>query len=201
VATVSHVTPRLVNALERILFRYEPPWACAEPVPRIVGGCGVSTASRPVVLKRTPKVLFLVALLLMLGSAACAKEPRVVLHTDGGAVSVPVEVVDTPAKRNLGLMYRKDLAPEAGMLFIFERMEPLTFWMKNTPLPLDMIFIGDDRKIVGIVKDAVPFTETPRRVDGPSRYVLEVNAGFSERHKLKAGDSVTFEHVPRLSSS
>ncbi len=148
---------------------------------------------------RISKTFLALALLLVAGSSACAKEPRVVLHGAGGDVAVTVEVAATPQQQSLGLMYRKELAPDAGMLFIFDETEPLTFWMKNTVLPLDMIFIGDDRKIVGIVKDAVPFTTTPRKVDAPSRYVLEVNAGFSARHELKAGDTVTFESIPGLS--
>jgi hypothetical protein len=70
------------------------------------------------------------------------------------------------------------------------------FWMKNTVLPLDMIYLGEDKKIVGIVKDAVPFTTTSRTVGVPSRYVLEVNAGFSEKHGVKTGDEATFENIP-----
>jgi uncharacterized membrane protein (UPF0127 family) len=150
---------------------------------------------------RTSKTLLALVLLLVTCGAACAHEPRVVLHTGDGDVPVTVEIADTPSQRNLGLMYRKQMAQSAGMLFIFEETQPLTFWMKNTVLPLDMIFIGEDRKIVGIVKDAVPFTTSPRKVDGSSRYVLEVNAGFSEKHKLKAGDGVSFEGVPGLPSS
>lgn len=147
---------------------------------------------------RTTKTLLLVLLVLATSGTACAREPRVVLHTAGGDVSVTVEIADTPQKRSLGLMYRKELAEGAGMLFIFEESQQLSFWMKNTPLPLDMMFIDEDRKIVGIVKEAVPFTTSPRKVDGESRYVLEVNAGFSERHKVKAGDTVSFEDVPGL---
>jgi len=131
--------------------------------------------------------------------SACATDAggaRVVLHTQGGDVPVTVEVVDTPERRSLGLMYRKDLAPEAGMLFVFDAPDHLTFWMKNTVLPLDMIFITDDKRILGIVEDAVPFTTTSRAVDGLSRYVLEVNAGFSEKHGVKAGDQTTFENIP-----
>ena len=81
------------------------------------------------------------------------------------------------------------------MLFVFDTSVEHPFWMKNTVLPLDMIFLGDDRKIVGIVKDAVPFTTTSRTVGVPSRYVLEVNAGFSEKHHVKTGDQATFENV------
>jgi uncharacterized membrane protein (UPF0127 family) len=154
-------------------------------------------------MKRRIYKLFLVLTLLnCVIDSACAKDtaaPRVVLHTSGGDVPVAVEIAATPERQSLGLMYRKELAADAGMLFIFPQSQHLTFWMKNTVLPLDMIFIGDDRRIVGIVKDAVPFTTTPREVAGESRYVLEVNAGFSERRGVRAGDAVTFESVPGMS--
>ncbi len=141
------------------------------------------------------RMLPAIALTLALSVAACANEPRVVLHTAGGDVPVTVEVAATPTQQSLGLMYRKDLGANAGMLFVFDATVEHPFWMKNTVLPLDMIFLGDDRKIVGIVKDAVPFTTTSRTVGVPSRYVLEVNAGFSDAHGVKAGDHATFENV------
>ena len=147
---------------------------------------------------RTYKAFLAIVLLACSATSACAKDAasaRVVVHAKGGDVPVTVEVADTPDRRSLGLMYRKELAPEAGMLFIFDASQRLTFWMKNTVLPLDMIFIGDDHRVVGIVKDAVPYTTTPREVAGDSRYVLEVNAGFSERHGIRARDAVTFEGV------
>ena len=136
-----------------------------------------------------------VALLLGLTVSACANEPRVVLHTAGGDVAVTVEVAATAAQQSLGLMYRKELGANAGMLFVFDKTVEHPFWMKNTVLPLDMIFLGDDRKIVGIVKDTVPFTTTSRTVGVPSRYVLEVNAGFSAKHGVQTGDQTTFENV------
>jgi uncharacterized membrane protein (UPF0127 family) len=128
--------------------------------------------------------------------SACASEPRVVLHTASGDVPVTVEVVSTPAQQQVGLMYRKELGAMAGMLFVFDTTVEHSFWMKNTVLPLDMIFLGEDRTIVGIVKDAVPFTTTARTVGVPSRYVLEVNAGFSAKHGVKPGDLATFENLP-----
>jgi len=133
---------------------------------------------------------------LVVGAAACAAEPRVIVHTARGDVAVTVEVASTPERQTLGLMYRKEMPESAGMLFVFAETTEHSFWMKNTALPLDMIFIGDDHRIVGIVPDAVPFTTTPRTVGVPSRYVLEVNAGFSERHGLQRGDRVTFERIP-----
>ena len=137
-----------------------------------------------------------IVLVLGLTVSACANEPRVVLHTGSGDVTVTVEVAATPAQQSLGLMYRKELGAAAGMLFVFDTAVEHPFWMKNTVLPLDMIYLGDDRKIVGIVKDAVPFTTTSRTVGVPSRYVLEVNAGFSEKHGVKTGDQATFENIP-----
>ena len=138
--------------------------------------------------------------LALFAAAACASEPRVVLPGKGGDVPVTVEVVDTPAKRNLGLMYRKDLAPSAGMLFVFDETSEHSFWMKNTPLPLDMIFIDEQRKIVGIVRDAVPYTTTSRTIGLPSRYVLEVHGGFTARHDVQTGGTVRFENIPSLAA-
>jgi uncharacterized protein len=163
------------------------------PSPRRLRTCYIAPVPVTRLAGRT-----LVALLLglTLAVAACASEPRVVLHTAKGDVAVTVEVAATPTQHQVGLMYRKELGAMAGMLFIFDAMEEHSFWMKNTVLPLDMVFIDDDRKIVGIVKDAVPFTTSPRTVGKPSRYVLEVNAGFSARHGVAAGDTVSFERIP-----
>ena len=128
--------------------------------------------------------------------AACSQRPAVVIHTSRETVTVSVEIADTPDKRTTGLMYRRDLAPEAGMLFLFPAASPQKFWMKNTVLPLDMIFIGPNHKIVGIVADAKPFTTNPQGVDEPSQSVLEVNAGFAAKHGVAVGDQVEFLRVP-----
>jgi uncharacterized membrane protein (UPF0127 family) len=114
----------------------------------------------------------------------------VIIHTKDKAVRVRVELALTADKHERGLMYRQSLAADAGMLFVFPESEIHSFWMKNTPLPLDMIFIDDDREIVGIVEKAVPFSTTNRSVAGASRYVLEVNGGFAAEHGVKAGQTV-----------
>lgn len=149
-----------------------------------------------VLVKRavTQSVLAL-AVFVGLTVSACASEPRVVLQTANGELTVTVEVVSTPTQQAVGLMYRKELGALAGMLFVFDTAIEHPFWMKNTVLPLDMIFLGDDRKVVGIVKNAVPFTTTARTVGVASRYVLEVNAGFSDKHGIKNGDLVRFESI------
>lgn len=82
------------------------------------------------------------------------------------------------------------------MLFVFPRETPQQFWMKNTPLSLDMVFIGSDRHIVGIVADTRPFTTNPLGVAAPSQYVLEVHAGFCARHGIDVGARVDFVRVP-----
>lgn len=107
-----------------------------------------------------------------------------------------VEIADSPAKREMGLQYRRNLASERGMIFLFPFESEQTFWMKNTPIPLDMIFISRERKIVGIVEQAVPFTLDSRSVGAPSQYVLEINGGLAKRYGIQAGDSVRFESIP-----
>lgn len=113
-------------------------------------------------------------------------------------VLVQVELARTAAERQRGLMHRKELAANAGMLFLFEGPQQLSFWMRNTYLPLDMIFIESSMRILGIVENAEPHTDTARFVPGLSQYVLEVNAGFSREHGLGPGTRVRFEGVPGL---
>jgi uncharacterized membrane protein (UPF0127 family) len=108
---------------------------------------------------------------------------------------VTVEVADTPDARARGLMYRRDLGANAGMLFIFPGATEQHFWMKNTPLALDMVFIGTDLHIVGIVPDTRPFTMNSLGVAAPSQYVLEVHAGFCANHGIATGDTVEFVRI------
>lgn len=122
--------------------------------------------------------------------AACTPSPEVVIHTRDRPVSVKVELALTPDQHARGLMYRQSMAADAGMLFIFPDTQIRSFWMKNTPLPLDMIFIDDDKEIVGIVENTVPFSTNNQMVPRPARYVLEVNGGFAAQYGIKAGQSV-----------
>ncbi len=134
--------------------------------------------------------------LVTMAVPACGSDPRVVVSTKGGKeYAARVEIADTPSKREMGLQYRRDLADDQGMLFLFPTETVLTFWMKNTPIPLDMIFIGNDLKIVGVVHDAVPFTLSARTVGAPSQFVLEVNGGLAKRYGIEVGDAVRFEGV------
>jgi uncharacterized protein len=137
-----------------------------------------------------------VVFLLAVGVPACRSEPRVIISTKSGKErAVRVEIAGTPVKREMGLQYRNELADDQGMLFLFPREEVLAFWMRNTPIPLDMIFIGSDMKIVGIVHEAVPFSLTARSVGAPSRFVLEIKGGLAKQGGIEAGDTVRFEGV------
>jgi uncharacterized protein len=133
--------------------------------------------------------------LLTTFSQACQAQPTVTIESAKGDIGFQVEIVATPEKRERGLMYRRELPPDHGMLFIFPAEKVNSFWMKNTPIPLDMIFISRERKIVGIVHETVPFSLDGRSVSGPSQYVLEINGGLSRRYGFKAGDVVKFENV------
>jgi uncharacterized membrane protein (UPF0127 family) len=92
-------------------------------------------------------------------------------------------------------MYRQHLAENAGMLFVFKQPQHLTFWMKNTEIPLDMIFAGPDHAVTGIVANAEPFSERQLSAGGESQYVLEVNGGFARRHRIRIGDRLQFLNV------
>ncbi|HVZ87949.1 MAG TPA: DUF192 domain-containing protein [Polyangia bacterium] len=128
------------------------------------------------------------------GSARAAV-PTVAIDTGGRSVMFRVEVALTPEEHARGLMYRSRLAADAGMVFVFEEPSLQRFWMKNTLIPLDMIFIGADRRIVGVVENAAPQTEDERKVNGASQYVLEIGGGLSRQLGIHAGEAVQFHDV------
>jgi uncharacterized membrane protein (UPF0127 family) len=128
--------------------------------------------------------------------AACsADDSQLVLHTDSGAHRFTVEVVDTPATRAEGLMFRQSLADDAGMLFDFKETRPVSFWMQNTFIPLDMIFIAADGTVETVHVNARPQDPTSISSQVPVQFVLEIPGGRSVEIGLQPGDRV--EH-PRL---
>ena len=134
---------------------------------------------------------------LLCVQAACHNEPLVVFEGAGGTgASFRVEVADTARKRGWGLMYRNELGTDEGMLFVFPDERDQSFWMKNTPLSLDIIFMDTRGRVVGIVHGTVPFSTRPVSVGVPSRYVLEVRAGLARRNGIAVGDTARFERVP-----
>ncbi len=139
-----------------------------------------------------------VLVLLALASApACAASggPRAILESGGKSHVVQVELADTPAKRERGLMFRKELADGRGMLFLFDEEGEHSFWMKDTLIPLDLIFVDSSGRVTGIVARARPLTLEPR-IGGPSRTVLEVPGGWAEAHGVRVGDRMRVEGIP-----
>jgi uncharacterized protein len=121
----------------------------------------------------------------------------VVFHPPGRPPArVAVEVAVLPHQIQRGLMYREHLRPDAGMIFLFRSSKVQRFWMKNTLVSLDMIFVASDRKVVGVVERTEPRTLTSRNVAAPSQFVVEVNGGWAAAHGITAGVPVTFENVP-----
>jgi len=127
---------------------------------------------------------------------AYAREAReaptepLILETAGGPQTIDVEVARDPAARERGLMYRRHLPENRGMLFDFDKPQTVLMWMKNTYIPLDMIFISRDGKVTHIEENTEPLSEAIISSHGPAFAVLEVNAGVAKKLGLKPGDAV-----------
>jgi uncharacterized membrane protein (UPF0127 family) len=106
---------------------------------------------------------------------------------------VKVELARDPAARTRGLMYRTSMPEEQGMLFSWPEDSVQSFWMRNTCIPLDMLFIARDGVILGILEQVPTLNERSRSVPCPVAHVLEVNAGWSRRHGVRAGQRVTIQ--------
>ena len=143
---------------------------------------------------------FVVVLFALLG---CARGPCVsIIGADGKPrATVAVEVASTEPQREVGLMFRKHLDDNAGMIFVFPDAAPRNFWMHNTPIPLDMIFADAKGVVLGIVANAQPYSDKLLGVNGNAEYVLEVNAGFCAKNGINPGDQLNFSgfspHTPQ----
>lgn len=113
-----------------------------------------------------------------------------VVAASGRTHSFTVELAESPDQLARGLMFREKMADDAGMLFNFGRSRPVSMWMKNTLIGLDMLFIDETGRVVGIHERAVPHSEAVISSPGPVKAVLEINAGLAARLGLKAGDRV-----------
>jgi uncharacterized membrane protein (UPF0127 family) len=148
-------------------------------------------------MRRASFVLALVVLGSCRGGAAPAPrsdmpQPAVRFETSNGPWIVRVEVARTEEQRARGLMFRRELDRDRGMVFVFDETAEHPFWMHNTLIPLDMIFLGDDRRVVGVVANAAPQTQTQRTVGKPSRYVVEVSGGEAASHGVGPGTRAVF---------
>jgi uncharacterized protein len=109
--------------------------------------------------------------------------------------NIDIEIADNDAKRTQGLMWRRSMTDYTGMLFIFDDEEPRSFWMRNTYIPLDIIFVNKSGEIVTIRDDAKPLSEISIQSEKPAQFVVEVNAGFCIHYKVTTGDRIKFEKL------
>ena len=139
--------------------------------------------------------LALAAVLAFAPLAACSDEGKLTLHTATGDHAFHVEVVDTPETRAKGLMFVQDLAEDAGMLFDFKEERPVSFWMQNTYIPLDMVFVGADGVVKTVHANARPMDTTSIPSGAPVQFVLEIPAGVAAKIGLQPGDTMQHDLV------
>jgi len=141
--------------------------------------------------------IILICGFLTIFAAALSKYAKKQDRVCFGSRCFAVKIAATPQERGLGLMFREKLESFEGMLFIFEKDGSYSFWMKNTLIPLDMIWLNGDREIVFIKENAAPCPGDPCPSIFPgkeARYVLEINAGISQKIGLKEGDRAVFKN-------
>jgi uncharacterized membrane protein (UPF0127 family) len=112
------------------------------------------------------------------------------IETAGGRHRFTIELALSVEQQTQGLMFRRTMAPDAGMLFVYDVVQPAAFWMKNTFIPLDMLFVGADGRIVNIAERTVPHSTDAVPSAGPIKAVLELNGGTSQRLGIRPGDRV-----------
>lgn len=117
-----------------------------------------------------------------------------VAETASGDVRFTIEIADEEHERSAGLMFRQDMNDDHGMLFEFERTRNLAFWMRNTPMPLDLIFIGEDGRVVSI-RQGEPFSIASIAPEGPSRFVLELKAGTAQKAGIVDGTRIRHPRI------
>jgi uncharacterized membrane protein (UPF0127 family) len=134
-------------------------------------------------------VAALAALLPATVDAACAPD-IVEIDAGGRTIAFFVEIADEPQEQAQGLMFRDDLGRDEGMLFLWDSEAPRSFWMKNTPLSLDMVFIDAEGRVCGLVERAEPYTLDPRPSGCAAMAVLEIHGGLSARYGVEIGARV-----------
>ncbi|WP_350291130.1 DUF192 domain-containing protein [uncultured Croceitalea sp.] len=115
-----------------------------------------------------------------------------IFKKDSLLINMDIEIAESDYETETGLMYRESMEEKQGMLFIQDKFKVQNFYMKNTQISLDLIFIGENLKVVSFQENARPFDETSLSSQVPAKYVLEVNAGLAEKWLLEVGDSISF---------
>jgi len=127
---------------------------------------------------------------------ACALD-RADLRGSWGQATIQVELAQTSQERAVGLMLREDLAPLHGMLFLYEKPQPVSFWMKDTLIPLDMLFLTPDGRITHIHENAVPLDQTPIAGGDGIQAVLEINGGLARQFGITEGTELRHPSMPQ----
>ncbi|TYB79437.1 DUF192 domain-containing protein [Bizionia myxarmorum] len=160
-------------------------------------------------IRRYFKVICLSATLVALAATSCKEEPKkaeqaeVVFKkegelqllektTDSVLVKLDIEIADNEFETQTGLMYRESMKTNHGMLFVFPNEQPRSFYMKNTRIALDIIYLDANKTIVSFQENAQPFNEGSLPSEGAAKYVLEVNAGLAKTWQLKVGDKMRY---------
>lgn len=160
-----------------------------------------STAYRPSLLAMRPARILLIVLLLPLALLGCADDGSVQENNGSGEfqqeatlafvqpsgdtlATIAVEIAESDAERKQGLMRRRSLGYDRGMLFIFDTVDRGSMWMKNTPMPLDIVFVAPDSQVINIARRTTPFSEQTIKPEAPRKFVVEVRAGFADRYGL-----------------
>ena len=112
--------------------------------------------------------------------------------SSGSLIKIDIQIARTEFDRQLGLMFRKSMNENQGMLFIFPDNRIRSFWMRNTEIPLDMIFVDSSKTILNIAKNTTPYSDSSYTSTGPAKYVVEVNRGFTGRYNIKKGDKISW---------
>lgn len=153
--------------------------------------------------------LFLLAVLLLTGCGGDNNQNAISMGTEftkegtltfihpGDSVlrTIDIEIAETAQERSRGLMFRRSMGYDKGMLFLFDEADESGFWMKNTPMPLDIIFVGPDSQVVSIAKRTKPFSEEQINPAAPKQFVVEVRAGFVDRFGVQKGTRIRWQRT------
>ena len=161
----------------------------------IGGNYGNNESSMTFVWKQIRKIILVgsmsfIATGLVAAQIAFEKDTLTIFSATGKAIKFDIEIASSNEERSQGLMYRKNMADNAGMLFVYSKPNNVMMWMKNTYIPLDMVFIKADGVIENIIQRTVPHSEEVLSATAKVRGVLELNAGITSKLGIKAGDRV-----------
>ncbi len=159
---------------------------------------------------KSAKVTFVAAVICALSQSAASADSQgqtlptdpapLIAETATGEKSFTIEVADDAGERSTGLMFRQTMADDHGMLFVFEQTQPVGFWMKNTPMPLDLVFVGQDG-IVRAIKQGVPQSEALIAPNEPVRFVLELKAGTAAKAGIVDGTDLRHPAIDQVSGA